>query len=74
MEISSATSYSGRNFLHFKSEPDRFISVGQKVNAEKGFQYQVWAYVKFLEQVIKRKFGFVLISYIKTAGFYEKYG
>ena len=72
IEISNV-SHSGNYSLHFKSAPDRFISVAQIVNFEKGFQYEVCAYVKFLNNVTIRISGFIIQSYNKTSGFYEKY-
>ena len=62
----SPVSHSGKNSLHFKSVPDRYISVAQIVNVEKGFQYEVCAYVKFLHAMVKRTFGFILHSSNRT--------
>ena len=73
VEISSVIRHSGKNSLHFKSAPDRYISVAQMVNLEKGFQYEVCAYVKFLNNITIRRLGFSILSHNKTTGFYERY-
>ena len=73
VEISSVIKHSGQNSLHFKSVPDRYIPVSQAVNVEKGFQYEVCAYVKFLNAMVKRTFGFIVHSPKHTPGFYENY-
>ena len=73
VEISSVISHSGKNSLHFKSALDRFITVAQAVNVEKVFQYEICAYVKFLNTIVKRTFGFILHSSNHTPGIYENY-
>ena len=59
--------------MHFKSAPDRYISVSQIVQVEKGFQYELCAYVKFLDNIIKQRLGFIIQSHNKAPGFYESY-
>ena len=65
VEISSV-SHSGKNSLHFKSAPDKYISVAQLIQLEKGFQYEFCAYVKFLDNIKKQRFGFFIYSHNKT--------
>ena len=69
----SPDSHSGKNSLHFKSVPNKYISITQRVNVEKGYIYEICAYVKFLTDVSRRTFVFLLQSLNKTAGFYERY-
>ena len=73
VEISSSVSHSGKNSLHFKSAPDRYISVSQIVQVEKGYQYELCAYVKFLDNIQKQRLGFKIQSHNKTPGFYDSY-
>ena len=69
----SPVSHSGNNSLHFKSVPDRFIYVSQQVNFEKGFIYEIYAYVKFLDNITRRTLRFKINSHNDTAGFKESY-
>ena len=53
--------------------PDRSIYVSQQVNFEKGFIYEICAYVKFLDNITRRTLGFIINSHNDTAGFKESY-
>ena len=55
------------------SQPLINISVSQRVQVEKGFQYELCAYVKFLNNITQRRLGFTIQSYNKTPGFHESY-
>ena len=69
----SPVSHSGKNSLHFKSAPDRYIAISQSVKVEKGYVYEICAYFKFVTDVTRRTFGFLLHSYNYTPGIYEGY-
>ena len=73
VEISSPVSHSGKNSLHFKSAPDRYISAYQIINFEKGFQYEICAYIKCLNNLVQRRLGFLIRSHNLTVGFSERY-
>ena len=38
----SPVSHFGKNSLHFKYVPDRYISIAQRVNVEKGYIYDIY--------------------------------
>ena len=68
----STVSHSGRNSLAFKPA-NRTIAAHQTVKLDKGFQYKICAYIKFIHDKEIRALSFRIQSNNDTHGFYESY-